>query len=55
MLSIGQRSCGNVSQTYLQGMTPAELQDGGARANDWPQVESAMFGKIERDMVLTLP
>jgi hypothetical protein len=38
-----------------QGMTPAELQDGGARADDWPQVESAMFGKIERDMVLTLP
>lgn len=35
-----------------QGMTPTELQDGGTRANEWPQVESATLEKIARDMTL---
>lgn len=38
-----------------QGMAPVELQEGGSRAQDWPQVESAMLEKIERDMELTPP
>lgn len=38
-----------------QGMTPAELQEGGASADRWPLVENAMLERIRQAMVVAAP